>query len=359
MEHKQVSRRNFFKTASVAGAAAAAYSWEEYDLMAFQQRQGGAPPQGGAPGQGAGRQGGAGEGEPPMGRGQQQPAIPDIPGPVPTLKLGGIPVSRLIAGHNLVVGQAHEGGSGLIYISSLLRNYFTEAKVLETFGMYEKHGINCSGARMATNNSDWAKKYMAQGGKLSWLAGISSEKDIPMAVDMGCKFGYVHGNTADGALRNPNAAETIAKLLDAMRNAKMVSGICCHNIDVVTLCEKAGVKTDFYIKTFNPVNYYMNGTGVPANAQGTVMASDKAVKDQATKMVADVMANVKVPFIGFKVLGAGRANPTEAFTNCFKFGCDAMLVGMYDFQVAQNANLVKKLLQEKDKLGRTRPWVES
>jgi hypothetical protein len=32
---------------------------------------------------------------------------------------------------------------------------------------------------------------------------------------------------------------------------------------------------------------------------------------------------------------------------------------MYDFQVAASANLVKKLLQEKDKLGRTRPWYDS
>jgi hypothetical protein len=360
MEQKQVSRRNFFKTATVAGAAAAAYSWEEYDLLAFQQRQGGAPPQGGPGGPGAGRQGGDfGEGGPPMGR-AQQPAIPDIPGPVPTFKLGGLQISRLIAGHNLVVGQAHEGGSGLIYISSLLRAYFTDAKVLETFGMYEKQGINCSGARMATNNSDWAKKYMAQSGKLSWLAGISSEKDIPMAVDMGSKLGYVHGNTSDAAIRNANGAESIAKLLDAIRKAKMVGGICCHNIDVVTACEKAGVKPDFYIKTINPANYSMSGGGAPAGSPGGAAAPvDQAAKDQATKIIADVMANVKVPWIGFKVLGAGRVSPSEAFSFCFKNGCDALLVGMYDFQVAQDANLVKKLMQEKDKLGRTRPWVES
>ncbi len=353
MELQKVTRRNFFKTATVAGAAATALSWEEQNLLAFQQGQG-APPQGGAARQG----GGSGDGEAPPARGQQV-VIPDIPGPVPTLKLGGVPVSRLIAGHNLVVGQAHEGGSGLIYVSSLLRAYFTEAKVLETFGAYEKHGINCSGARMAANNAEWSKKYMAQGGKLSWLAGISNEGNIPMAVDMGSKFGYVHGNTADGALKAGNAAEAIAKLLDAMRKAKMISGVCCHNIDVVVACEKAGVKPDFYIKTFNPVNYYMNGTGVPANTGGAVFATDQAVKDQAIKAVTDVMASVKVPWIGFKTLGAGRANPTQAFTDSFKYGCDALLVGMYDFQVAQNANLVKKIMLEKDKLGRTRPWIES
>jgi hypothetical protein len=187
MEQKRVSRRSFFKkTAALTGAAAAVYSMEDLNLLAFQQGQGGDPARGGPP------QG--------FGRGGAQPTVPDIPGPVPTLKLGGIPVSRLIAGHNLLVGQAHDSGSGLIYISSLLRAYFTEPKVLETFAQYEKNGINCSGARMAANNTAWAKKYIAQGGTLNWMAGISSENDIPTAVDMGCKFGYVHGNTADAAM---------------------------------------------------------------------------------------------------------------------------------------------------------------
>jgi hypothetical protein len=339
MNQRIVSRRNFFKKASVlTGAAAAVYSMEENNLLGFQQRQGG-PPQGG-------------------GRGPAQVAVPDIPGPIPTFKLGGVEVSRLIAGHNLIVGQAHESGSGLIYISQLLRAYFTEDKVLETFAMFEKHGINCSGARMAANNSDWAKKYMAQGGKLTWMAGISSENDIPMAVGMGCKLGYVHGNTSDAAIRQADGTDLIAKTLDAIRKAKMVGGICCHSLEVVTKCEKAGIKPDFYLKTYNPVNFYMTGGDAPASAGGS-SGTDQAAREKASKEVIDVMASVKVPWVGFKVLAAGRVSPNQAFADCFKNGCDALLVGMYDFQVAAGANLAKKILQEKDKLGRTRPWIES
>jgi hypothetical protein len=351
MEQRTVSRRSFFKkTAVLTGAAAAVYSMEENNLLAFQERQGGAPP---ARGRDGAPQGGM--------RGGAQPATPDIPGPVPTLKLGGIEVSRLIAGHNLLVGQAHDSGSGLIYISALLRAYFTEEKVLETFAMYEKHGINCSGARMAANNSAWAKKYMAQkGGKLSWMAGISSENDIPMAVDMGCKLGYVHGNTADAAIRSANGTDLIAKTLDAIRKAKMAGGICCHSLDVVTSCEKAGIKPDFYVKTYNPINFYLGGGGEGSGRSGGAASTpDQATREKAAKDISDVMASVKVPWIGFKVLAAGRVSPNQAYTDCFKNGCDGLLVGMYDFQVAASANLVKKLLQEKDKLGRTRPWIES
>jgi len=349
MEQRTVSRRSFFKKAAVlTGAAAGVYSMEENNLLAFQQRQGGAPPARGADGapQG-GRRGGA------------EAALPDIPGPVPTLKLGGIEVSRLIAGHNLLVGQAHDSGSGLIYISALLRAYFTEEKVLETFAMYEKHGINCSGARMAANNSAWAKKYMAQSGKLTWMAGISSENNIPMALDMGCKLGYVHGNTADAAIRQANGTDLIAKQLDAIRKAKMAAGICCHSLEVVTSCEKAGIKPDFYLKTYNSINYYMTGGGGPAGSAGAASAPDQAAREEAAKAVIDAMASVKVPWIGFKVLAAGRVSPNQAFTECYKNGCDGLLVGMYDFQVAAGANLTKKILQEKDKLGRTRPWYES
>jgi len=282
---------------------------------------------------------------------------------VPTLKLGGLEISRLIAGHNLVVGQAHESGSGLLYISGLLRAYFTEDKVLETFAMYEKHGINCSGARMADDMLGYVKKYQAKGGKLKWMAGISTENDIKMALDMGCQLGYVHGNMADGALRQPDGAAAIGKLMDAIQKAKMVAGICCHSIDVVTACEKAGVKPQFYIKTFNPVNYYMNGGGVPDRpAGGATGLSSEAAKveaDASAKRVTDVMATIKVPFIGFKSLGAGRALPSAAFKWSFENGCDGMLVGAYDFQVAANTNLAKQILQAKDKITRTRPWFES
>jgi hypothetical protein len=345
MEQKKVSRRNFFtRTAALTGVAAAAYSMEDYNLLAFQQgeRQG----FGGAPGQG------------PGGRGQQQPALPDIPGPIPTVKIGGIPVTRLMAGHNLMVGQAHDSGSGLIYISSLLRAYFTEPKVLETFGMYEKHGINTSGARMAANNSDWAKKYMAQGGKLNWMAGISSENDLPMAKDMGCKLAYVHGNTADGLMRTANGTDGIAKLLDAIRKAGMVGGICCHQIDVVTACEKADIKPSFYLKTYNTINFMANSGGERGDPNATA-EQKKAEAERITKQIIDVMASVKVPWIGFKIAAAGRTNPSVAFPDAFKVGCDALLVGMYDFQVANNANLTKKILLEKDKIVRTRPWLES
>src|SRR5512140_1846402 len=104
-----LDRRSFLiKAGAFTAAGAAALSLEEKILLAHAQD----PPQG----RGFG------------GRGQQPPA-PDVPGPIPSGKLGKLTVTRLIAGHNLVGLQAHS--RDLIYTSQLLSAYFTDDKVLE------------------------------------------------------------------------------------------------------------------------------------------------------------------------------------------------------------------------------------
>jgi len=341
MEQKQVSRRGFFRgTVTVAGAAAAALSLEEQHLVAFQQ--------GGAPA------GAAAEGRPAGGR-REQVVIPSIPGPVPTMKLGGIEVSRLIAGHNIMMGQAHEGGSGLVYVSSLVRNYFTQEKIMETLAAYEENGITCAGARMAQNMADIMKAWNAQGGKLKWMAACSSERDIPMAVDTESVLGYVHGNMSDRAIRSEDGVEQIATLMEQMEEAGMRTGVCCHTLDVPIALEEAGVKPAFYVKTINPVNYSLSGGSIPESSG----ENEAEQAEQAAQITADFMAKVDVPWIGFKVLGAGRVTPSNAFEAVTKMGCDGMLIGMYDFQVADNANLCKQIYQGKDDLERSRPWYES
>jgi hypothetical protein len=355
---EKVNRRNFFKkVAAVTATSAAVYSWEEHNLLSFQGQE---PPPGG-------RQGG------PPGGGRGQAAIPDVPGPMPTAKLGNLEISRVIAGHNLVVGQAHS--RDLLYTSQLLRAYFTEEKILETFAMYEKKGINASTARMAANMVSVVKKYMNErGGKITWIAGISAQqdgsvtRDVDMALDMGAKVGYVHGNTCDALFKAKNI-DTIGKALEGIRKANLLAGVCCHLIDVPMALEKAGIKPDFYMKTFNSGNYWSAGPPLEpkpgwkptdtelAEAEIGGWGSHNNLWDTTPKQTAAFMANIKVPWIGFKILGAGALPPREAFTYAFKNGCDFICVGMYDFQVADNVNVTKQLIQEKDKLGRTRPWL--
>ena len=67
------------------------------------------------------------------------------------------------------------------------------------------------------------------------------------------------------------------------------------------------------------------------------------------------MPTVKQPWIAFKVLGAGAIHPREGFPYAFNNGADAICVGMFDFQMVENVNLVNKIF-EKGLPERKRPW---
>ncbi|MGB2820538.1 MAG: twin-arginine translocation signal domain-containing protein, partial [Phycisphaerae bacterium] len=106
------TRRSFVKGALAAtGAASLAMSLEEQALLA--------QPAAGAP-----------ESNAPMAPGSQNT--------LPTGKLGDMEISRLIIGGNLIAGFAHS--RDLMYVSKLLKHYFTEEKILETLQIAEAHG---------------------------------------------------------------------------------------------------------------------------------------------------------------------------------------------------------------------------
>jgi NAD(P)H-dependent flavin oxidoreductase YrpB (nitropropane dioxygenase family) len=66
------------------------------------------------------------------------------------------------------------------------------------------------------------------------------------------------------------------------------------------------------------------------------------------------MKTVKVPWIAFKVLAAGAIHPKKGFDYAFNNGADFLCVGMFDFQVKEDANIATKMFnRNKD---RARKW---
>ena len=61
---------------------------------------------------------------------------------LPLGKIGKVKISRLICGGNLISGTAHS--RDLIYVSSLLKSYFTHEKIMETLQICEENGIKDS-----------------------------------------------------------------------------------------------------------------------------------------------------------------------------------------------------------------------
>jgi len=61
---------------------------------------------------------------------------------MPMGRIGNLKISRMLCGGNLTSGFAHS--RDLIYVSSLLRNYFTDEKIFETWEICEECGIYAS-----------------------------------------------------------------------------------------------------------------------------------------------------------------------------------------------------------------------
>ena len=71
--------------------------------------------------------------------------------------------------------------------------------------------------------------------------------------------------------------------------------------------------------------------------------------------MAALMRTIQTPWIAFKVLGAGRMQPKDGFDLAFQNGADFINVGMYDFQVTENIELVRQVVQKHRQ--RDRKWA--
>jgi hypothetical protein len=66
------------------------------------------------------------------------------------------------------------------------------------------------------------------------------------------------------------------------------------------------------------------------------------------------MKEVEKPWIAYKILGAGAISPKEGFKYAFDSGADFTCVGMFDWQIVEDANFLTEALN--GELKRTRPW---
>jgi len=279
---------------------------------------------------------------------------PVVPGPTWTGKIGKLELSRLMLGGNLLTGAAHS--RDLRYVAQLMYRYNTPQKVMETLALAEQHGINSINTHVSDANNHTVKEYRKQhGDKMKWIMAVYATpmSDNPFelidkAKQEGADAIYLWGVAADGLI--PKNMDLLKRTIDKMRATGLPIGIASHTLKVIVECEKAKIDVDFYQKTFHSRNY--------PTAQKPEDKAEFGNFDNAwctsSEEVAAVMKEVKKPWIAFKVMAAGAIQPREAFQYSFDNGADFVLAGMFDWQIAEDADIVRKALE---KVKRTRPWT--
>ncbi len=324
---RSVSRRGFLKKSLAASAAVPVMmSFEERNLMAQ------TPP-------------------------AAAPAKATETGTLPKGKIGNVEISRIICGGNLISGYAHS--RDLIYVSHLLKAYFTDAKIMETWSLCEQQGINT----MIFNPSDEHAlrvygDYKRQGGKIQCIAQVDAPKKnmapfIKGIADYGVDGIVLVGNVGDRWSRD-NDSDSMGQFIEQVQLNGIVAGIGGHELRTPMLAEKAGLKADFYMKTYHSTSYW--STRRPDQDKDVIdnyNVDNYWCKDPDT--TKDFMASVKRPWMAYKVLAAGAVHPHTGFKHAFEGGADFCVVGMFDFQISENANVLRQVLA--GKIDRKRAWV--
>ena len=260
---------------------------------------------------------------------------------LPLRKIGNVAVSRLIIGGNPISGNAHS--RDLTYVSSLMRRYFTDEKVVETLQICEQCGINTAQFRTDSHIVRIMDKYWKQGGKMQWIAQIKPRKpdisdimnDIRMAFDNGAVGGYLQGQVADNLVQE-GRIDLVRKAFEAIKANGTIAGVGGHMLDVIIACEKAGIKPDFYMKTLHRGDYWSAGIQ-PKNDNIWSVTPEKTI---------EFMKKTGRPWIAFKVLAAGAIHPREGFKYAYENGADFICAGMFDFQVRENVIIAKDTLNK-------------
>jgi hypothetical protein len=283
-----------------------------------------------------------------------KPAKPAPLGTLPTGKIGDLELSRLIMGGNLIGGFAHS--RDLMYVSPLLKHYFTPEKVLETLELAEQHGINCVNTN--PGGAQLIQRYWKErGGKIKWMVqGNPNAADnfasLKALVDAGADTIYIQGNEGDKLSRDGNA-DLLGKAFEFIKANGLPAGIAGHELRTPMFVEKAGLAPDYYVKTLHGTDYW--STRRPGQDKDII--DNYGVDNYWCKdpdEVTKYMAGVKRPWIAYKVMAAGAIKPRAAFKYAFEHGADFILAGIFDFQVAEDAQIAREVLA---KVNRARPWM--
>jgi len=290
--------------------------------------------------------------------------LKDLKGAIPKGKIGKMEISRLIMGCNLIGGWSHS--RDLHYVGNLFLHYNTEHKIFETFDLAEKVGINTT--NLVVNFYPFFNRYKKMtGSKMQSIsqAFIFPDKpdkfeELKKIIDQGATSLYIQGACSDKLVKT-GRIDLLKEALEFVRSQGIMMGIGSHSIQVPIACEKEGLRPDYYFKTMHHDRYW---SAHPRENRvewsvDTVSSPDHNMQhdnifDLFPEQTVDVFSKIDIPLVGFKVLAGGAIQPKDGIRYAFENGADFVCLGMFDFQLIEDANHVTSILG--GTLNRQRKW---
>lgn len=278
--------------------------------------------------------------------------------PIPRGRLGNLEIGRIICGGNLISGFAHS--RDLIYVSKFLKTYFTEKKVMDTFWLCEQCGINATAISARPEPVQILNSYRKSGGTMKWIAPTYPKEEdyrtnIDFAIDNGANAAMIMGNVGDAWAR-AGKFELIAEVIAYIKSKGVPAGLAGHELATIKGAEEHNVGADFYMKTLHSRDYW---SWQPDQKKDKMIIDNYAIDNYWERTPEETIAfmeSVNKPWIAFKTLAAGAVHPKKGFRYAFEHGADFICVGMFDYQIVEDANILTAAL-ESPQFRRKREWL--
>jgi hypothetical protein len=246
---------------------------------------------------------------------------------VPKLKFGKVEISRLILGANPFYGYAHFNQ----ILSNVMKEWYTEAKVVEVLQQCEKYGINgYNYVHSERAQVDW-EQYLARGGRMHLICQGTTDDPAQIVNAVKPLAVFVQGERTDNAFR-AGRMDTIRDYCKKLRDMGVAMvGVGSHIPEVLAMVENQGWDVDFYAgcvynrrRTDEELRNLLGGE-LPE------MSSEVYLQDDPPRMYR-VLQQIQKPCLAFKILAAGRVrSPEAAFKRAFESikKTDFVIVGMF------------------------------
>ena len=252
--------------------------------------------------------------------------MPDSEIKVPKIRFGKVELTRLVMGVNPFYGFAHYND----ILNTMVKEWYTTAKVVEVLQRAEKLGINAYNyLHRARAQADW-ERYQAEGGKMHLVAQATTEDPAELIDAVKPMAAWVQGERTDNAYR-ANRMDTIRDYCKKMRDMGVVVGVGSHIPEVLAIVEEQGWDVDFYAgcvynrrRTPEELRKLLGGE-IPE------MPSEVYLQDDPPRMYK-FFRQTRKPCFAFKILAAGRVrSPEAAFKLAFSSikPTDFVCVGMF------------------------------
>ena len=164
----------------------------------------------------------------------------------------------------------------------------------------------------------------------------------------------IMGNVGDDWARS-GKFELMARTIEYIKSQGVPAGLAGHEIATIKVAEKHNVGADFYMKTLHSRDYW---SWKPEQKKDKIIIDNYSIDNYWERNPEETIAfmeSLDKPWIAFKTLAAGAVQPKDGFRYAFENGADFLCVGMFDYQIVEDANIVTEILQSSS-FHRTRQW---